>query len=184
MFFDSLAGKAFSARSIKLCLVDNQWSSGVAVAGFESCWFEAGSSTSSPPPIEFIPTSRKIGPTPHQVVSRFQVACEVLSCFYPLDSFVFITYSPQKALKNLFPLSYNPIVPHNFSVQFAFWILVPRCVVVFVVSRFCSWSSVNSYFQFASACDCYTQHIEKNLFSTTRFDCSIFFWAKDWGSSP
>jgi hypothetical protein len=35
--FDSLAGKAFLARSIKLCLVDNQWSSGVTVAGFESC---------------------------------------------------------------------------------------------------------------------------------------------------
>jgi hypothetical protein len=29
--FDSLAEKAFSARSIKLCLVDNQRSSGVAV---------------------------------------------------------------------------------------------------------------------------------------------------------
>ena len=37
VFFDSLAGKAFSARSIKLCLVDNQRSYGVAVAGFESC---------------------------------------------------------------------------------------------------------------------------------------------------
>ena len=33
--FDSLAGKAFSARSIKLCLVDNQRSGGVMVAGFE-----------------------------------------------------------------------------------------------------------------------------------------------------
>jgi hypothetical protein len=33
VFFDSLAGKAFSARSIKLCLVDNQQSSGVTVAG-------------------------------------------------------------------------------------------------------------------------------------------------------
>jgi len=30
--FDSLAGKVFSARSIKLCLVDNQQSSGVTVA--------------------------------------------------------------------------------------------------------------------------------------------------------
>jgi len=35
VFFDSLAGKAFSARSIKLCLVDNQRSGGVTVAGFE-----------------------------------------------------------------------------------------------------------------------------------------------------
>ena len=32
MSFNSLAGKAFSARSIKLCLVDNQRSSGVTVA--------------------------------------------------------------------------------------------------------------------------------------------------------
>jgi hypothetical protein len=37
VLFDSLAGKAFLARSIKLCLVDNQWSSGVMVVGFESC---------------------------------------------------------------------------------------------------------------------------------------------------
>jgi hypothetical protein len=35
--FDSLAGKAFLARSIKLCLVDNQRNSGVIVVGFESC---------------------------------------------------------------------------------------------------------------------------------------------------
>ena len=81
--FDSLAGKAFSARSIKLCLVDNQQSSGVAVAGFESCWFEAGLSTSSSPPIERTFASRKIGPRSHQVVSGFQVVREVLSCFSP-----------------------------------------------------------------------------------------------------
>jgi hypothetical protein len=37
VLFDSLVGKAFLARSIKLCLVDNQRSSGVTVAGFESC---------------------------------------------------------------------------------------------------------------------------------------------------
>jgi hypothetical protein len=37
VLFDSLAGKAFLTRSIKLCLVDNQWSSGVTVAEFESC---------------------------------------------------------------------------------------------------------------------------------------------------
>jgi hypothetical protein len=82
-----------------LCLVDNQQSSGVVVAGFESCQFEVGSSMLSPPPTEFTPTSRKIGPSPHQVVSRFQVAREVLSCFAPLDSFMFITYSPQKSPK-------------------------------------------------------------------------------------
>jgi len=44
MFSDSLAGKAFLTRSIKLYLVDNQRSSSVAIAGFESCWFEVGSS--------------------------------------------------------------------------------------------------------------------------------------------
>ena len=99
VFFDSLAGKAFLARSIKLCLVDNQRSSGVVVAGFESCWFEARSSTSRSPPIERTLTSRKIGSSPHQVVSRFQVAREVLSCFPSLDSFVFSTYSLQKSLK-------------------------------------------------------------------------------------
>ena len=74
VFFDSLAGKAFLVRSIKLCLVDNQRSSGVAVAGFETCWFEAGSSTSRSPPIERTLTSRKIGPSPHQAFSSVSVA--------------------------------------------------------------------------------------------------------------
>jgi hypothetical protein len=37
VLFDSLAGKAFLARSIKLCLVDNQRSSGVTVVGFKLC---------------------------------------------------------------------------------------------------------------------------------------------------
>jgi hypothetical protein len=40
VFSIRLQGKAFVARSIKLCLVDNQRSSGVMVAGFESCRFE------------------------------------------------------------------------------------------------------------------------------------------------
>ena len=33
VLFDSVARKAFSARSTKLCLVDNQWSSDVTIAG-------------------------------------------------------------------------------------------------------------------------------------------------------
>jgi hypothetical protein len=33
VFFDSLVGKAFLVRSIMLCLVDNQQSSGIIVAG-------------------------------------------------------------------------------------------------------------------------------------------------------
>ena len=45
------------------------------------------------------PTSRKIGPNLHQVVSGFHVVREVLSCSPPLDSFLFITHSPKKALK-------------------------------------------------------------------------------------
>ena len=67
MFFDSLTEKAFLARSIKLWLVDNQRSSGVAVAGFESYWLEAGSSTSRSPPIKRTLISRKIGPTSHHL---------------------------------------------------------------------------------------------------------------------
>ena len=72
MFFDSLAGKALLARSIKLCLVDNQRSSGVVVAGFESCWFEAGSPTSRSPPIERTFTSQKLGPSPHQAENEWR----------------------------------------------------------------------------------------------------------------
>ena len=71
VFFDSLVGKAFLAMSIKLCLVDNQRSSGVAVAGFESCWFVVGSSTLSPPPIELTLPLGRSGLIPHQVVSAF-----------------------------------------------------------------------------------------------------------------
>jgi hypothetical protein len=41
VFSSRLQGKAFVVRSIKLCLVDNQQSSGVTVAGSESCQFEA-----------------------------------------------------------------------------------------------------------------------------------------------
>ena len=72
------------------------------------------------PPIERTFTSRKIGPRSHQVVSRLQVAREVLSCFFPLDSFVFITYSPQnwpqKYLFIEFSLPYNPFcAPQFFS---------------------------------------------------------------------
>jgi len=87
------------ARSIKLCLVDNQWSSGVTVAGFESCWFEAGSPTSSSPQIEFInylsedrawPSS--IGIRYLRFTTRYNLVC--------LDSYLFITYIPQKAQKN------------------------------------------------------------------------------------
>jgi len=44
-----------------------------------------------------LPPGRSV--MPYQVVSGFQVAREVLSCFSPLDSFTFITYSPQKSPK-------------------------------------------------------------------------------------
>jgi hypothetical protein len=41
VFSIHLQGKAFVVRSIKLCLVDKQWSSGVTVAGSKSCQYEA-----------------------------------------------------------------------------------------------------------------------------------------------
>jgi len=71
VFFNLLAGTAFLARSIKLCLVDNQRSSGVTVAGFESCWLEAGSRTSSSPQSNLSTTSRKIG---HGVINWYQIS--------------------------------------------------------------------------------------------------------------
>jgi len=49
-------------ESIKLCFVHNQRSSGVTVAGFESCWLEARSWTSSSPQSNLSTTSQKIGP--------------------------------------------------------------------------------------------------------------------------
>lgn len=43
VFFDSLAEKTFVARSIMLCMVDNQRRRGAMIIGFKSCWLEAGS---------------------------------------------------------------------------------------------------------------------------------------------
>jgi hypothetical protein len=43
VLFDSLVGKALLARSIELCLVDNQRSNGVTVVGIESFVSEARS---------------------------------------------------------------------------------------------------------------------------------------------
>ena len=57
MFFDSLAGKVFLARSIKLCLVDNKRSSGVTVTGFKLNRQRRDLYKSNLPV-----TSRKIGP--------------------------------------------------------------------------------------------------------------------------
>jgi hypothetical protein len=52
MFLIRLQGKAFVARSIKLCLIDNQRSSGVTVAGSESSRFEAKIANVESPPID------------------------------------------------------------------------------------------------------------------------------------
>ena len=97
VIFDSLAGIINRVR-----LVDSRWSSGVTIVGSNHCWLEAliVSLVFHKSNLPYLSEDRRA--RLYQVVSRFQVAREVLSCFSPLDSFVFITYSPQKALKKFF----------------------------------------------------------------------------------
>jgi hypothetical protein len=52
VFSIRLQGKAFVERSIKFCLVDNQRSSGVTVAGSELCRFESNIANVESPPID------------------------------------------------------------------------------------------------------------------------------------
>ena len=54
-------GLAFVARWIVQCMVDNQRRSGAAIAGFESCWLEAGS---------FVWHLRQIDSYPHLTEDR------------------------------------------------------------------------------------------------------------------
>ena len=124
VLFDSLAGTAFLVRSMTLCLVDNQRSSAVMVAGFESCWFEPGSPTSSSPQSNLPITSRKIGPDPHQLVSDISgLPWGIIS--FALDSYLFITYNPQKTQKYLIFHCPITIVPCNFVFRFALLSLCP-----------------------------------------------------------
>ena len=120
VFFDSLAGKAFLARSIKLCLVDNQWSSGVMVAGFESCWFEAGPPTLSSPQIEFTnylsedrawPSS--IGIRALRFTARYNPVCPRFIFVHYLQS----TKSPKNSLIFRCPITHCAL---QFRFQFCF----------------------------------------------------------------
>jgi hypothetical protein len=80
VFSIRLYGKAFVARSIKLCLVDNQQSSGVTVVGFESCRLEAKIANFESAPIDISVYLSKDRAIAYHLVSGFQVAREVLSC--------------------------------------------------------------------------------------------------------
>jgi hypothetical protein len=91
VFFDSLAGKAFLARSIKLCLIDNQRSSGVTVAGIRIVSDLKPDRQRRDLHKSNLPvTSRKIGHVSHQLVSKLLGLPRGIFSF-ALDSYLFIT---------------------------------------------------------------------------------------------
>ena len=158
VFFDSLTEKAFLARSIKLCLVENQQSSGIMFAGLRIVSDQKPESpTSSLHQMNLpLPLER----SSHVTVKWYQSFKFTVKYIigFPFRLIWFLYLESTKNSKKLhFPLSYNPFVPYNFSVYFALLNLSPslcRCVrhvqILFVVF------SVNSCFRFAGACDCYT----------------------------
>jgi len=115
-----------------------QWCKG---CGFESLLVRSLDRESSVPQIEL---ALPLGRSPRAALSigiRFdRVSREVYRCF-PLFRLVLFQYlnSTKKALKNLFSLSHNLIVPLQFFFQFAFLNFSPLSVIVFAVSR-----SINS----------------------------------------
>jgi hypothetical protein len=81
VFSIRLQREAFVARSIKLCLVDNQRSSGVMVAGSKSCRFEAKIVNIESPPIDisiYLSVDRAIA---YHLVSDSSVPREVILLF-------------------------------------------------------------------------------------------------------
>jgi len=128
VFFDSLAGKAFLARSIKLCLVENQWSSGVMVAGFESClvWnritnVEFSTNLTYQLPLERSGLYSSIGIRYFRFTTRYNLVCLRFIFLYYLES--------TKSLKIFqFPLCYHPFC---IAIVFRFALL-----------SLCSWLSL------------------------------------------
>ena len=83
------------------------------------------------PPIEFTSTSRKIGPSPHQVVSDFRFPVRYYPSFFPLDSFRVTILESTKTLQK------------NITLLLAFAISFQIRFVEFVsVVESCCWFSV------------------------------------------
>jgi hypothetical protein len=121
------------ARSIKLCLVDNQQSSGITVVGFESCWFKARLSTSSSPQIEFTnyvsedrAWTSSIDIKDLRFTARYNLVCPRFIFAHYLQS----TKSPKNSL--IFTVL-SPIVPCNFVFRFA---LLSFCLWLSLVAGF------------------------------------------------
>ena len=115
-----------------------QWSKG---CGFESLLVRRLDRESSVPQIELtLPLGRSLRAALSIGIKFDWVSREVYLCF-PLFRLVLFQYlnSTKKALKNLFSLSHNLIVPLQFFFQFAFLNFSPLSVIVFAVSR-----SINS----------------------------------------
>ena len=100
---------------------------------FESCLIRSWIANVESPPIEFTPTSRKIGPILHQVVSNIQVSREVLLFIFP---FRFVSCHYPRVHKN--PTKKN----HCPRSILAFAILFQIHFVEFVsVVESCCWFS-------------------------------------------
>ena len=95
---ESLLGEANRVR-----VVDNQWSSVVTIAGSESVLVRSLDHERRVSANRRYHTFRKIGPSPHQVVSETLLPVRY-NFVFPLDYYCFcITYSPQKAKKIYIP---------------------------------------------------------------------------------
>ncbi len=132
VLFDSLAGKAFLARSIKLCLVDNQRSSGVTVAGFESCliWSRIANVEISTSRTYQLPLGRSgqyssIGIRDFRFTARYILVCL---------RFIFVHYLESTKSPKIFqfPLSYHPLCLCNFVTDSRCWVCVRGRVLLLV----------------------------------------------------
>jgi hypothetical protein len=132
VLFDSLVGKAFLARSIKLCLVDNQRSSGVMVVGFESylIWSRIINVEISTNRTYQLPLGRSglyssIGIRYFRFTMRYILVCLIFIFVHYLES----TQSP-KIFQ--FPLSYHPLCLCNFVSDSRCWVCIRGRVLLLV----------------------------------------------------
>ena len=101
---------------------------------FELCLLEAGSPMSHTSPIEFTSTSRKIGPSLHQVVSDFKFPVRYYPLFFPLDSFRVTVLESTKTLQKEYHCPRSILA---FAISFQI-----RFVEFVSVVESCCWFSV------------------------------------------
>jgi len=123
-------------------LLTKQWCNGCRTSN--RVWLEAESPMSHIPPIKF---SLPLGRSGHVYVKWYQDSGLPWGITHvsPLDSSCFHYPSKKKSLQKYFHYPITLLCPTIFQFSLLCWILVLYCVVVFVVSRSCSWSLVSTF---------------------------------------